>query len=297
MSSEALAGHPSLDHVGSAPTSKRRITWPVQSAALYVALVVVSIQAVGPVLWMLGGSLKTSDEFYTNIWGPPRALQFGNYPEAWREGQVGLFLGNSLYVTVAGLLILLVTASLAAYALARLSFPGREVVFWLILATMMVPPDILTIPLFLVVRDIGLLGTRIALSLIYAAGGFGVSVFLLRGYFQSIPRDIEDAATIDGASRLEILRRVILPLALPGFLTVVVLQAMSMWNDLFLALIFLRKPEQATVPLGLLNFFQQFSVDWPRFLAALVITTVPVVVIYVLAQRRFVQGMTSGAVK
>ena len=297
MSSEVLPGRPALDRAGSATQARWQTAWPVRNTALYIALVVVSIQAIGPVLWMLGGSLKTSDQFYTNIWGPPRALQFSNYAEAWSQGQVGLFLGNSLYVTLAGLVILLVTSAFAAYALARLRFPGREMIFWLILATMMVPPDILTIPLFLVVRDIGLLGTRIALSLIYAAGGFGVSVFLLRGYFQSIPRDIEDAAIIDGASRLEILRRVILPLSLPGFLTVVVLQAMSMWNDLFLALIFLRKPEQATVPLGLLNFFQQFSIDWPRFMAALVITTVPVVVIYVAAQRRFVQGITSGAVK
>jgi ABC-type glycerol-3-phosphate transport system permease component len=269
----------------------------LRNAFFYLVLVLVAVQAILPILWMVSGSLKTSAELYTNVWGPPKATQFGNYGDAWTEGKISLFLKNSIVIVGMGLAILITTASLSAYALARLRFPGRNLIFWLILATMMVPPDVLTIPLFLVVRDIGLLNTRIALSFVYAAGGFGISVFLLRGYFLAIPRELESAAVIDGASRLQIFRHVILPLSRAGMVTVIILQAMGMWNDLYLALIFLRKEEMSTVPLGLLGFFQRHTIVWPKFLAGLVIITIPITVIYILGQRQFVKGVTANAIK
>lgn len=263
----------------------------------YLALVLLSIQAIGPLVWMIMGSVKTSSEFVTNFWGMPQAARFANYPEAWRVGQVGELLGNSLLVVTIGLAVLLICSVSAGYVLARIEFPGRPVVFGIILGTMMIPPDILTTPLFVVMRDLGLLGYQWTLSLIYAAGGFGLSTFLMRGYFMGVPAELEEAAEIDGAGRLRSIWHVVLPLVRPGVLTVAILQGMSMWNDLYLALVFLRRPEQATVPIGMLNFFQKYTIDWPLFLAALVLTSIPIIVLYFVAQKWFVRGMTAGAVK
>jgi len=266
-------------------------------AIAYAALLFAVLQAMGPVIWIIFGSLKAKPEFYTNPWGMPRAWLFQNYVDAFVVARVGDYIINSLIVVALGIVILLAAAAATAYALARFTFPGRDAVAALILATMMVPPDILTVPLFVVLRSLGLLGSFFGLACVYAAGGFGMSVFLLRSYFMAVPVELEEAARLEGAKPLTVLRQVVLPLALPGFLSVVIIQAMVMWNDLYLAFVFLRDPQMATVPVGLLNFFHRDSIDWPRLLAALTALTLPVLVFYALFQRKFIEGVTSGAVK
>lgn len=263
----------------------------------YLALVMLVIQAIGPIVWMLLGSTKTQTEFYTNQWGLSRSWELQNYAAAWSTSRVPDYAANSLIVVGMALAILLTTATLTAYALARLRFPGRDVVFWIILATVMIPPDVLIIPLFILLRDLGLLGTHLGLSLVYASGGFAFAVILLRGYFVSVPPELEEAAEIDGAGRLRRLWNVILPLCVPGMLIVLVLQALTYYNDLYLAMVFLRNESNYTIPVGMLGFFEQYSVNWPQFFAGLAIVTIPVVVLFTIAQRWFVQGMRAGAIK
>ncbi|WP_208948483.1 carbohydrate ABC transporter permease [Segnochrobactrum spirostomi] len=270
---------------------------PVGTSLAYVGLAFAIVQAMGPVVWLITGSLKSRGEFYADPWSLPKAWLFRNYADAFVTARVGDYVLNSAIVVVLGLAILLVCAATTAYALARFAFPGRDAVLAVILMTMMVPPDVLTVPLFLTLRSLGLLGTFLGLAFIYAVGGFGMSVFLLRGYFAGVPAELEEAARLDGAGALRILWHVILPMSLPGFLSVVIIQAISMWNDLYLAFVFIRDPKMATVPLGLLNFFRRDSVNWPLLLAALAILTVPILVLYAAAQRRFIEGFTSGAVK
>lgn len=270
---------------------------PVGTSLAYFGLGLAVLQSMGPVLWLLVGSLKARQEFYADPWGAPKAWLLQNYADAFVAARVGDYVLNSAIVVGLGLAILLVCAATTAYALARFSFPGRDLVLAVILMTMMVPPDILTVPLFLTLRSLGLLGSYLGLAFIYAVGGFGMSVFLLRGYFMGVPAELEEAARLDGAGTLHVLWHVILPMSLPGFLSVVIIQAIGMWNDLYLAFVFIRDPDMATVPLGLLNFFRRDSINWPLLLAALTILTVPVLIIYAMAQRRFVEGFTSGAVK
>jgi len=264
---------------------------------VYAALLLAMIQAIGPVIWIISGSLKTRQQFYTDPWALPSTWQFRNYSDAFVTARVGDYLGNSLIVVTLGILLLVLSAATTAYALARIRFRGRSAVLLVILATMMVPPDILTIPLFAILRSLGLLGTFFGLACVYAAGGYGMSVLLLRSYFMAVPLELEDAARLEGAGTVAIFRHVVLPMALPGFLTVIIIQAMGMWNDLYLAFVFLRAADKATVPVGLLNFFQRSAVDWPTLLAALTTLTLPVLILFTLFQRRFVEGYMAGAVK
>jgi ABC-type glycerol-3-phosphate transport system permease component len=161
----------------------------------------------------------------------------------------------------------------------------------------MFPLIALMVPLFQTMRALGLLNTYLALILPYAAGGLPLSIFLLRAFFESVPREIEEAARIDGCSELAAFWRVVLPISGPGLATVTILQFLGAWNEFILALIFIRNQSLRTIPLGLQAFFFEYSVEWGYLFAALSMATVPVIVVYVLMQRQFIRGLTAGAVK
>jgi ABC-type glycerol-3-phosphate transport system permease component len=263
----------------------------------YLALVVALVQALGPLAWIVAGSLKSSAEFYANPWGLPSNPRFANYAAAVVQAGVADGLWNSLTVVLMGVGLLAVTAGPMAYALARYRFRGKAVIIGLILFTMIVPPDVLTVPLFVTLRQLGLLGGLPGLACLYASGAFGMSVFLLRAYFEAIPFAIEEAARLDGASMFVTLSRIVVPLALPGFASVMAIQAMGMWNDLYLALVFIPDPDFATAPVGLLSFFQRDTINWPLLLSGLCALTMPVLILFALLQRRFVEGLVGGGVK
>jgi raffinose/stachyose/melibiose transport system permease protein len=264
---------------------------------VYAALVLFAIQTIYPIVWMIFGSLKTNDDLFTNIWGPPRGLQWSNYSEAWQIGSLGTRIGNSILVTAGSLVLLLVVATPAAYAIARLALPGARAIFVVILATMMVPAQTTLIPLFLIVKELGLVNSRLGLILIYAATGTAFSIFVLRAFFLSIPVELEDAALCDGANRWQAFMHVVLPLARPGLATVAIFQGMEIWNEFFLAFIFVRDPERQTIPLGLVEFFFRYQSEWTLYFAALTTITLPVIILYVAMQRQFIAGLTAGALK
>lgn len=266
-------------------------------ALVYGILIIATIQTIYPLIWMIFGSLKSDSDLFNNIWGPPRAIVWQNYVDAWRIAELGARIGNSIILTVISLVLLIAVSSIAAYALARLRFPGREVIFLLILASMMIPPEVTVIPLFIVVRDIGILNSRFGLVMVYAGTSMAFSIFLLRGFFMSIPQELEDAALVDGANRLRVFVYIVLPLARPGLATVAIFQGMFIWNEFFLAFIFIRQTELQTIPLGLVNFFNRYQADWTLYFAALTTVTIPVIALYVAMQRWFIEGLTAGAVK
>ena len=263
----------------------------------YAILIFATIQTIYPLIWMIFGSLKSDSDLFNNVWGPPRLVLWENYANAWRTAELGARIGNSIIVTVLSLTLLLIVSSIAAYALARLKFPGRQMIFLLILSTMMIPPEVTVIPLFIVVKTIGILNSRFGLVFVYAGTSTAFSIFLLRGFFMSIPPELEDAALVDGANRLQVFWHVVLPLARPGLATVAIFQGMFIWNEFFLAFIFIRHTELQTIPLGLVNFFYRYQADWTLYFAALAMVTVPVIVLYVGMQRWFIEGLTAGAVK
>ncbi|OYE02281.1 carbohydrate ABC transporter permease [Nostoc sp. 'Peltigera membranacea cyanobiont' 232] len=218
-----------------------------------------------------------------------------NYHIAWQQGKFLLAFANSTLVAIAVTAFQIVTSALAGYALARLKFRGRQALLLVVLATLVIPFQLLVIPIFLVLKWGHLINTYWALILPTAVNGFGI--FLLRQYFQTIPVELEEAAAIDGANRLQILWWVMLPLARPALVTLFLFTFIGEWNDLFKPLVFTTRPELRTVQLALAEFQEQFTNNWPLMMAAVTIATVPVMVLFMIGQRQFIQGIATTGIK
>ena len=218
-----------------------------------------------------------------------------NYQEAWRRGNFLLAFANSTLVAIAVTGLQTITSALAGYALSRFRFWGRQAVLLIVLATLVIPFQLLVIPVFLILKWGHLINTYGALILPTAANGFGI--FLLRQYFQTIPVELEEAAALDGATQWQILWRVMLPLARPALVTLFLFTFIGEWNDLFKPLVFTTRPELQTVQLSLASFQEQFTNNWPLMMAAVVIATVPVVLLFLVGQRQFIQGIATTGIK
>ncbi|GAX34223.1 carbohydrate ABC transporter permease [Nodularia sp. NIES-3585] len=226
---------------------------------------------------------------------PKTNWTLANYRDAWQRGKFLLAFANSTLVAIAVTAFQMVTSALAGYALARLKFRGKQALLLVVLATLVIPFQLLVIPIFLVLKWGHLINTYGALILPTAVNGFGI--FLLRQYFQTIPVELEEAATIDGANRLQILWRVMLPLARPALVTLFLFTFIAEWNDLFKPLVFTTRPELRTVQLALAEFQEQFTNNWPLMMAAVTIATVPVMVLFLIGQRQFIQGIAATGIK
>ena len=222
-------------------------------------------------------------------------LTLANYQQAWARGNFWLAFANSTLVALAVTALQIITSALAGYALARLHFRGREAVLLILLATLVIPFQLLVIPIFLVLKWGHLINTYGALILPTAASGFGI--FLMRQFFQTIPVELEEAAALDGATRWQILWRVMLPLARPALVTLFLFTFIGEWNDLFKPLVFTTRPELRTVQLALAEFQEQFTNDWSLLMAAVMIATLPVVILFLLGQRQFIQGIAATGIK
>lgn len=225
----------------------------------------------------------------------PQALTLDNYQEAWQRGDFLLAFANSTFVALAVTGFQIITSALAGYALARLKFRGRQAILLIVLATLVIPFQILVVPIFLVLKWGHLVNTYGALILPTAANGFGI--FLLRQYFLTVPVELEEAAALDGASRLQILWRVMLPLSRPALVTLFLFTFIGEWNDLFKPLVFTTRPELRTVQLALAEFQEQFTNNWSLLMAAVVIATMPVVLLFLAGQRQFIQGIATTGMK
>jgi multiple sugar transport system permease protein len=227
--------------------------------------------------------------------GSESGLAWANYPKAWAQGQFLLAFANSTLVALAVTALQIITSALAGYALARLQFRGRQTVLLIILATLVIPFQLLVIPIFLILKWGHLINTYGALVLPTAVSGFGI--FLMRQYFQTIPVELEEAATLDGADRLQILWQIMLPLARPALVTLFLFAFIGEWNDLFKPLVFTTRPELRTVQLALASFQEQFTNSWALLMAAVIIATVPVVLLFLIGQRQFIRGIAASGIK
>lgn len=290
----------SIRSEGKEHSPVRRRTFGRFAAAGLIHIVLIGYAAVVvyPLLIMMASSLKTNAEIFENPLALfPDSVRWANYVDAWNQANFGAYFRNSLFVSTVSVLLILLFGSMAAYVLARFSFPGDKLVYLLFLAGFMIPVRLAIVPLFIMMRDFHLLDTLWSLILVQIAGGMPFTIFLLVNFFRRIPRDLEDAAVLDGATPFQVYRQIMLPLVRPALATVGLFHFISVWNEFFLPLIFIRSEELRTVPLGISTFFGQYSNDWALLFAALSISIVPVIVVYLLASKQFISGLTAGAIK
>lgn len=263
---------------------------------VHVLLLLGGALMVIPFLWMISASIKMDDELFT--YPPtflPRSPRFQTWAEAWSLVPFGTYFMNSGIMAVSITTGNIVLCSMAAYAFARLKFPGRDSIFMLFLATMMVPGQVLLIPQFILMRWFNWVDTYQALILPSIGSAYGV--FLLRQFFLQIPFELEDAARIDGCSRLQILYRIIVPLSIPALTTLGVFTFMGAWNAFVWPLIVTNKDTMRTVQIGLTAFRGAYSTDWSRMMAATCFITLPVLVVFLIGQRQFIQGIALTGMK
>jgi multiple sugar transport system permease protein len=268
------------------PRPRRR--WP---SPLHLLLVPLSLVMLAPLIWMVLLSISTEAETRRFPPGLPGGIRWDNYTAAWHEAPFGHWLLNSTIVSVVCVLGNIVLCSLAGYAFARIPFLGSRLLFLGVLATLMVPFQIVMLPTLIVVRDLHLTDTLGALIAPNLATPFGV--FLMRQFFTALPRELEEAARIDGAGRLRTLVRVLLPLMGPTLATLSALTFLNVWNDFLWPLIAIQSPGNMTVQIGLQNFQGSHFTNWPVLMAATVTSQIPVLVLFVIAQRFFVRSIAS----
>jgi len=269
----------------------------VKKLSLYLLLFTVSFTFFLPLIWMFTTAIKPTEQLFKipPVW-IPAPPNFRIFYDAWVNARFNIYLFNTLKITVLSIIGRLISCSLVGYSLARLRWPGRDLVFILTLSTMMLPFQVLMIPQFLIYKYIGWINTHYPLWVPPFAGN-AFFIFLLRQYFRTLPRELDDAARIDGCSSFSVLWRILLPLSRPALATVAIFTFMQKWNDFLGPLVFLNEQKKFTLSLGLALFRDQFDVDWNGIMAVSFLVTLPCLVVFFLAQRYFIKGIATTGLK
>jgi multiple sugar transport system permease protein len=269
----------------------------------WIYLVVLVLFAILPMLWMLLTSIKSQFVAlqYPPVW-IPSTITFEQYyrllsPSGDVGGQFLHYMWNSILVSSATTVIGVAIAVPAAYAFSRFRFPGRKFLFFSVLFRNMFPAVVFLMPLFIMMRFIHLVNTQSSLVLTYLTFGLPLSIWLLKGFYDNIPIELEQAARIDGATRFQAFMRVIMPLSAPGIIATAIYSFITAWNEYVYALTFLNDDSKLTLPVGLQRFFTEYATNWPGLMAASFIMSVPVVALFLILQKYFVRALTEGAIK
>jgi len=293
-----LRSQPVIDQQPLAEVGKHT---PLNFAArlmLYVILILCTILFMAPFVWLLSNSLKDSAHAFDANW-LPTPTQWANYTRIFEEVPLLLMARNSIFVAVLAVVTVAASSSMIAYALARLRFPARNLIFALVLVTMMLPGAVTMVPVYLIWKQLRLVNT---LAPLWLGNLFGSSfyIFMLRQFFLGIPQDVIDAARIDGANFFGIYWWIMLPLSRPALLAVVIFEFQAKWNDFMTPLIYIQNPDLRTLPLGLQLFVQDVGYGqfhWELLFAASVLVTVPMIILFFLAQKQFIQGIATTGIK
>jgi raffinose/stachyose/melibiose transport system permease protein len=274
-----------------------RVLHLVRRVGFHTLLAVMAFIALFPIVWMLLGSIQTVQELYRGLTIWPAVPQFQNYYIAWTKGGFSVYLPNSLFYSMVSVLAILLAASMAGYALARIEFPGRAAVLFAIMAIIIVPIPATFIAIYKLLVDVGLANTRTGYILVLVAGGLPISIFILRGFFMRQPKELEDAAILDGCNAFDVYWRVMLPLARPGLAAVAVIEFLRLWNEYLLALVMFNSETLMPVQRGLTKFVSSDTPEQHILLAATAMAVLPVLILYTVAQKSIIQGIMEGAVK
>jgi raffinose/stachyose/melibiose transport system permease protein len=250
--------------------------------------------AFGPLLLVVVGSFRSNADILREPVGLPTSLNLDNYQRAWETASLSTYFVNSLGVTVASVVLCVAVSATAAYALSRWRFRGRALLAAFFIAGLMIPAKLGLLPVFYLYQSWGLIDSRIGLVLLYAASGIPFSVFVIMGFMRGLPVELEEAARLDGANEGRMFTAVALPLMRPALAVATVFQFAPTWNDFFYPLVLMRSDEKYTVPVGLTRFFGEYAADRATLFAGLVIALVPLAVVFALATRHIISGLTAG---
>jgi ABC-type glycerol-3-phosphate transport system permease component len=269
----------------------------VNQVLVYAVLIGLLLFALVPLALAWFTAFKTSEQILFNPYGPPIPPHLDNLINAWTVGRFSVYFKNSFIISITDVMAMLVVAPLAGFAFGRMRFPGERMLLVLFLTGLTIPTSAIIIPLYLVMRDFGLINEYGSVIIADVALAAPIFIFIMRAAFRDLPGELEDAARIDGATEFGIFWRVMLPLAKPSLLTLVLLEFLWSWNDLLLPLVFLTSDNLRTLPVGMLFYRGRFSVDYGLMSAGVLIISLPVIVMFLFFQNSFVKGLTGGALK
>jgi ABC-type glycerol-3-phosphate transport system permease component len=263
----------------------------------HLPLLVVSALALFPTYFMLASSFKSRIEFRVNALGLPVNPTLSNYTEIIQNENFLIWIRNSVILTLSSVILSVIISALAAYAFSRMRFPGKHLIFNVVVSLMVVPPIVVLIPLFVLMARIGLINTYFSAIIIYVGTLLPFSIYLLTRFFDSVPQELMDSAYIDGASELQTLISILLPLTKPALITLGVVNALYVWNELLIALVFLQQDQLKTLMIGVTLFSTTQNLNIPLVMTGCVLAALPIVTLYVIGQQYFIQGLTEGALR
>lgn len=269
----------------------------MKAITLYAILIVFLMISVLPIFWFVMVALKDAAELNSNPFALPKAITFDNIVEAWTVGKMKQYFVNSVIVAVPRVFAILVLATLAGYAFGKLKFPGRDPLFYFILIGMMVPIQAMVIPLYYTMQNLGLINTYWALIIPSLGLAMPFAIFMMRAFFRDIPDDMMDSAKIDGCGDFKTFLYIMLPLMVPAVTSLLVFEFAASWNEFLLPLLFVYDDTYRTLPLGLMYFSGEYTTNQSLVAAGVTIAVVPIIIVYVIFQRKFIEGITAGSVK
>ncbi|WP_105415336.1 MULTISPECIES: carbohydrate ABC transporter permease [unclassified Neorhizobium] len=264
---------------------------------IQIILILNTVVMLAPIVIMLFAAFKTNAQIFQSPFSIPDFSNFANITKIWSQTNFLRYLLNSVIVTGASMVVILTLGTMAAYAVGRYKFRGSSFVLMFFLAGLTLPLKLAIIPLFILMRDLGILNTQLSLIVIYVAMGLPTTVFIMTGFIATLPNELEDAARMDGASEPRIMWSIMLPLVRPAMVIAGIQNVVPIWNDFFFPLIFIQKDNLKTLPQGLTTFMGEYTTDWGVLFAGLLLSSAPIIIVYIILSRQFINGMTAGAVK
>ena len=263
----------------------------------YLVVFTVATISLYPILLMILSSFKKSVDIYKDPLGFPTSFSLDTYRTLLSKIPFTTYFMNSIFVSIASVVLIVVVCSLASFYIARFKFSWNHALFFIFLLGMMIPIKLGIVPLFILMRDLGLINSLWSLILMNTATGIPLSMLILTGFFKTMPYELEEAARIDGAGNLKVLWHVVLPLMRPALGTVIIINFIASWNDFFFPLIFITEKMKRTIPVGMMSLFGEHSADWGSLFAGLTLASLPMILLFFIASKQFMEGLTAGAIK
>jgi raffinose/stachyose/melibiose transport system permease protein len=264
---------------------------------IQIILIANTFIMLAPIVIMIFSAFKTTPQIFASPFGIPDFTNLVNFSRIWTQTNFLQYLINSFVVTGASMALILTLGTMAAYALARYEFFGAGFILMFFIAGLTLPLKLAIIPLFMLMRDLGILNNQLSLIFVYTAMGLPTTIFIMTGFIRTLPNELEDAARMDGASEARIMWSIMLPLVRPAMVIAGIQNVVPIWNDFFFPLVFIQNDRLKTLPQGLTTFMGEYSTDYGVLYAGLTLSALPIIIIYIVLSRQFISGMTSGAIK